>query len=215
MTNENQVEDTSRPEEAEFTPTQRVTEVLAHVPPLEDEVVGTMHVSSNTDVPSPPKTETAQGVAPAFQDNTVPENDWDWSQLARPPFILSFVDNDDPNGGFVIGWDTCGACMLHIRTCSCKNGPQQPNYVKRWRSKADTHHDKPATATERKKAIVAANAADVEAAVEQTLATDETTPSGRKRRADAGKPRGPRKKGTAESVLEAAGDLSAAMNKGT
>ena len=189
----------------------RTTEVYPPLEPLPEEVHGTMHVSS--DISEPEGVTISRGVSPSFQDNSVPDNDWDWSQLARPPFILSFVDNDHPSGGFVIGWDTCGSCNLHIRTCKCKDGPSQPSYVKRWRSKDDTKHDKPqpiSTAT--RKAIVVADPDAVAAAVAEVTADE---PVGRKRRADAGVKRGPRKdpNATAESVLEAAGNLSAAMSK--
>lgn len=132
---------------------------------------------------------------------------YDW-ETNRPPFILSFVDTDDPNGGFVLGWDTCGLCNKHIRICRCVHGPAQPDYVKRWRSDPD---DKPSLTT-LTKAIVVADPAEVERAVEETL---EPATTGRKRRADAGVKRGPRKdpNATAESVTEAAGDLADAMSK--
>lgn len=156
----------------------------------------------------------ARGVAPSNQHPATDEPEPDWV-TTRPPFILSFVDTDHPNGGFVIGWDTCGACNLHIRTCKCPTGPTQPTYVKRWRSKNDTEHDKPVrVSSTTKKALVAADPQVVEKAVDEAL-TD--PPRTRKKRADAGKPRGPRKKApaTPDSVASAADDLSAAMSKGS
>lgn len=151
-----------------------------------------------------PVTKAPSGPAPGY--TTVSSGDW---QTTRPPFILSFVESDHPQGGFVIGWDTCGACNMHLRTCKCKNGPEQPAYVKRWRPAADTDHDKPRTvSTGVRKAIVAADPQAVDDAVDDAL-------GGRKRRSDAGQPRGPRKKAdaTPDSVAQAAGDLAGAMSK--
>lgn len=32
----------------------------------------------------------------------------------------------------VVGWDTCGSCLLHVSRCACTKGPSQPSYVARW-----------------------------------------------------------------------------------
>lgn len=138
----------------------------------------------------------------------------------RPAFILSEVDTDHPNGGIVIGWDTCGRCHSYIRQCSCSDGPARPSYVDKWRKQQEEYDKKKieqAAATEaRKAALVVANTAEVEAAVEATLATpEELTPTGRKKRSDAGKKRGPRKKGDVAAMEEAAGNLASAMTKET
>ena len=201
-----QVDDTtSTPSEA--FPQERTTVVLGKHDPLGDMTEGTMHASSDPYFTGPDTEESEATVEVTTQEQQ------DWSNLARPPFILSFVDSDHPNGGFVIGWDTCGACLLHIRSCKCKNGPEQPRYVKNWRPAADKNHDKPQTlTTTQRKAVVTADPDEVAAKVAEAT---EDMPTGRKRRSDAGKPRGPRKdpNATPESVAEAAGDLSAAMSK--
>lgn len=141
---------------------------------------------------------------------------FDWTTQARPPYILSMVD------GMVIGWDTCGTCQHHIRICQCKNGPSQPGYIKSFKRGAEpvkSYTMEDLTPGERARveavnapraAVVVADQTKVEAAVEEAL-----TPTGRKKRADAGVKRGPRKKGTPDSVAEAAGDLAAAMTKET
>lgn len=218
---ETQVEPTSTPDEAETFPQTRTTEVLGKSEPLGDFVEGTMRAGTfvpeeyvaaeASEVEAEVETQSTVDRIRDMRDPVQDMSDWD---MTRPPFILSFVESDHPNGGFVIGWDTCGACGLHIRTCTCLHGPAQPRYVKMWRPKADTKHDKPATlGREAKKAVVTADPKVVEEAVGEVLQDEERHPSGRKRRADAGKPRGPRTKGTPDSVLEAAGDLSAAMSK--
>lgn len=133
---------------------------------------------------------------------------------ARPAFILSEVDTNHPSGRhLILGWDTCGECHLHIRVCLCSNGPHRPRYVETWYQQneaANARAAERAAEREARTARVEADPAVVEARVAEVL---ETTPSGRKKRSDAGKPRGPRKKAdaTPESVLEAAGDLSTAM----
>jgi hypothetical protein len=201
MSDDTQVDATSTPDEATpYEPLGETTEGTAHVETVtteEPEVGDSEHYVES------PKVETDE------------QSFWD-TQVIRPPFILSFVESDHPQGGFVVGWDTCGACMLHIRTCKCKNGPEQPKYVKNWRPKADTNHDKAQAVTPAiKKALVAADPQVVEKAVDEALGKTDLNPSGRKRRADAGKPRGPRKdpNATPDSVAEAAGNLSAAMSK--
>lgn len=133
----------------------------------------------------------------------------------RPAFILSEVDTNHPSGrGLVLGWDTCGECHQHIRRCQCVNGPHRPRYVETWHQKNEEANQRIA---ERKAELAArtakveADPAEVELRVREVA---EVTPTGRKKRSDAGKPRGPRKKkedATPKSVLEAAGDLSAAM----
>jgi hypothetical protein len=128
---------------------------------------------------------------------------------SRPPFILSEVD------GLVIGWDTCGECHFHIRTCLCPNGPKQPRYVTEFRKQQQEREANLARIAEERaarKAVVTADPDEVELRVREV--TEVRTSSGRKPRSDKGKPRGPRKKddnATPETVLEAAGDLSAAM----
>lgn len=42
--------------------------------------------------------------------------------LDRPAYIISLVD------GVAIGWDTCGRCFHHLRSCYCKD-PQRPDYI--------------------------------------------------------------------------------------
>jgi hypothetical protein len=134
---------------------------------------------------------------------------------ARPAFILSEVDVNHPSGrGLVLGWDTCGECHMHIRVCLCANGPHRPRYVETWYQQneaANARAAERAAEREARTAKVEADPTEVEARVQEVL--EDTTPTGRKKRSDAGKPRGPRKKAdaTPESVLEAAGDLSAAM----
>lgn len=132
----------------------------------------------------------------------------------RPAFILSEVDTNHPSGrGLVLGWDTCGECHQHIRRCQCVNGPHRPRYVETWHQKNEEANQRIA---ERKAELAAraakveADPAEVELRVREVL---EVTPTGRKKRSDAGKPRGPRKKAdaTPKTVLEAAGDLSQAM----
>lgn len=225
MSDETQVDDTSTPNEGtegqdreSYTDDQdresyNVDEPVPYES-LGETTEGTTHVDTPTEaeIEATPEGSEHYVEAPA---NTDERSFWD-TQVARPPFILSFVDSDHPNGGFVIGWDTCGACLLHIRSCQCKNGPEQPRYVKNWRPAADKNHDKPSVVTPAvKKAVVEADPQVVEKAVDEALGKTDLTPTGRKRRADYGKPRGPRKNpnATPDSVAEAAGDLSAAMSK--
>ena len=217
MSDETQVDDsTSTPDEAQqpekYEPLGEVTEGSTHVDtPTAAEVEA-----------APADSEYVAEVNPEWVQEKREREESFWDTVAiRPPFILSFVESDHQSGGFVIGWDTCGECNLHLRTCTCKNGPAQPKYVKNWRPAADTNHDKPQPVTAAvRKAVVAADPQAVEKAVENALGgpTEGWTADGtkvRKRRADAGKPRGPRKdpNATADSVSEAAGSLADAMTK--
>lgn len=207
MTDATQVDDTtSTPDEAP----------VKYEPIPASDHAETVTESDLEDTPPGSEHEVAVDTDWVAQKREQEEESFDWTNLHRPPFILSWVDDDHPNGGFVIGWDTCGECKVHIRTCKCKAGPSQPKYVKNWRRKDDTHHDKPAPIpTSVRKALVEADPQVVEDAVEEALGKTDLTPTGRKRRADAGKPRGPRKNpnATPDSVAEAAGNLSAAMSK--
>lgn len=46
-----------------------------------------------------------------------------------PNVMLTEVD------GLVIGWDTCGSCLMHIRICRCATGPVRPHYLESWSGK--------------------------------------------------------------------------------
>lgn len=200
MTDETQVaESTSTPDEAQAVPYTSLGEVTE----------GTTHV----DTPTAAEVHHAPADSEHYVESPKVTDESFWDTVAiRPPFILSFVEADHQYGGFVIGWDTCGACNLHLRSCTCKNGPEQPKYVKNWRPAADKNHDKKEPVTPAiRKAVVAADPQAVERAVDDALAAE--APVGRKKRSDAGQPRGPRVKGTPDSVLAAAGDLSAALTK--
>lgn len=220
MNEPTQAEPASTPTEAPEAP-----EVVAYVePPVKadeyEQAPGEEHEAAANPEWVQDKREQEDDAKDAAKHNLA---NFDWETSPRPPFILSFVESDHPSGGFVIGWDTCGACMMHLRTCKCKNGPEQPKYVKNWRPAADTDHDKPSRiSTAVRKAIVAADPQVVEKAVDEAVGgpdagytADGTLVRSRKRRADAGVPRGPRKKAdaTPDSVAEAAGDLSAALTK--
>jgi hypothetical protein len=186
--------------------------------PLGEVVEGSTHVDTPTAIEvqeTPADSEHYVEVDLNWVGNKQEQEQSFWDTVvARPPFILSFVESDHPQGGFVVGWDTCGACNLHLRSCTCKNGPEQPKYVKNWRPAADKNHDKPQPVTPAvRKAVVAADPQTVEKAVDEALNDDGTKV--RKRRADAGVKRGPRKdpNATADSVAEAAGSLADAMTK--
>ena len=32
-------------------------------------------------------------------------------------------------GGVTIAWDICGACCRHVRTCTCDDGPVEPEFL--------------------------------------------------------------------------------------
>ena len=213
MTDETQVDDTtSTPNEADGTSDQDRESYVS----LGETTEGTAHVETvTTEEPEVGDSEHYVESPKEPEPKNEAQNFWS-TQVARPPFILSFVESDHPNGGFVIGWDTCGACLMHLRSCNCPNGPEQPKYVKAWRPAADKQHDKPTPIpTTVRKAMVEADPVAVEKAVDEALGKTDLTPTGRKRRADYGKPRGPRKdpNATPDSVAEAAGNLSAAMSK--
>jgi len=220
MTDETQVDDTtSTPDEADGTSGQdresySDDQDRESYVPLGETTEGTAHVETVTS-DEPEVGDSEHYVESPKVTDSDDQSFWDTVAI-RPPFILSFVESDHQYGGFVVGWDTCGACNMHLRSCQCKNGPEQPKYVKNWRPAADKNHDKPQPVTPAvRKAVVAADPHVVEKAVEEALGKTDLTPTGRKRRADAGKPRGPRKdpNATPDSVAEAAGDLSAAMSK--
>jgi len=134
---------------------------------------------------------------------------------SRPTFILSEVDTNHPNGSIVLAWDTCGECHSHIQRCECPNGPHRPRYVDTWFQKNEEANRRLAEQKAERAARAARVEADPDVVAASVAATlEERTPSGRKVRSDKGKPRGPRVKrenATPETVLEAAGDLSAAM----
>lgn len=165
-------------------------EVLAEYEPIGETAEGTAHVATideseykeSGDRVTSEELQSDLGVAEASK---------------RPAFILSYVD------GVVVGWDTCGSCLRHIRTCVCINGPAQPSYVAEWRNK-------PVVPYAPRAAVVTADPDDVAAKVSEVLGEK----SGRKTRSDKGKVRGRRKDApaTPESVTEAAGELADAMS---
>lgn len=79
-------------------------------------------------------TTTVESLAEEIRDLITTEDDIEAiaMQLAqriekiRPSVVLSEVD------GVVVGWDTCGSCLRHIRTCGCPTGPIRPHYIDAW-----------------------------------------------------------------------------------
>lgn len=54
--------------------------------------------------------------------------------VVNPDVILSVVPvGPDTDTTCVVGWDTCSACHLMVSKCSCKKGPTEPEYVKKFR----------------------------------------------------------------------------------
>lgn len=54
---------------------------------------------------------------------------------AKPPTLTTVKTAIGTLGDgrtLVVGWDTCGACLLHVSRCQCAKGPVQPNYVKKF-----------------------------------------------------------------------------------
>lgn len=53
---------------------------------------------------------------------------------ANPDVILSEVPvGPDTDSTVAVGWDTCASCKLAVSKCMCKNGPTEPDYVKKFR----------------------------------------------------------------------------------
>ncbi len=53
---------------------------------------------------------------------------------SMPDVMLSLVPvGPDTDSTVAVGWDTCAGCKLAVSKCSCKNGPVEPDYVKKFR----------------------------------------------------------------------------------
>lgn len=52
----------------------------------------------------------------------------------NPDVVLSEVPlGPDTTSTCVVGWDTCFKCHLMVSNCSCKGGPVEPDYVRKFR----------------------------------------------------------------------------------
>lgn len=61
-------------------------------------------------------------------DSVVAERDSLRSRLSRLKSIATLVDG----GKYIVAWDTCARCLLHISLCKCSTGPQRPEHITRW-----------------------------------------------------------------------------------
>lgn len=46
--------------------------------------------------------------------------------------ILTAIGTKGDGEPLIVGWDTCGTCLIHVSRCACAKGPTQPNYVAKW-----------------------------------------------------------------------------------
>lgn len=46
--------------------------------------------------------------------------------------VLTAIGTKGDGSPLVVGWDTCGTCLLHVSRCACPKGPTQPSYVAKW-----------------------------------------------------------------------------------
>ena len=54
--------------------------------------------------------------------------------VTRPDVILSLVPlGPDTDSTVYVGWDTCNRCKWAVSRCDCKEGPEEPTYVKKFR----------------------------------------------------------------------------------
>lgn len=128
----------------------------------------------------------------------------------RPRVILSTI-NDGLGNEQVVGWDTCGKCMKHIRICTCTDGPFRPSYVEKFaftETKVLALYDDGPDMVSGTMHASADREALESVDVTEDSEKDVITPTGRRRRKDAGKPRGPR---NPQATQAAAEDLAAAM----
>jgi hypothetical protein len=128
---------------------------------------------------------------------------------ARPRVIYSTID-DGLGNEQVVGWDTCGKCLHHIRICECADGPHRPSYVEKFaftpvpeRKTYEPGGDM-VEGTMHAEAVTYENDDDMVI----TRVDDERSASGRRKRKDAGKSRGPR---DTQATQAAAEDLAAAI----
>lgn len=129
--------------------------------------------------------------------------------------IYSLID-DGLGNDMLIGWDTCGRCFLHIRQCKCADGPHRPVYIEKFAFQPPPERQPYVPLPERTEGtmhvgtVPATELVDVQMDVEVATPEPDRTPSGRRKRKDAGQKRGPR---NAEATQNAAEELSQALKE--
>lgn len=72
--------------------------------------------------------ETIEGTEPSVDEpheaRTIQHTVKDTEQV----YMMTEIED-----GVFVAWTTCRACSKHITACSCKDGPQMAEYMKKWR----------------------------------------------------------------------------------